>query len=72
MSYSFDRLAALIRTELNTDIIGGDVFIFLNKSRPLCAFVSYREELTTHIVHIDNTHIEDVFSVALCIYDSMW
>ena len=28
MSRSFDGLAALIRTELNKDIISGDVFIF--------------------------------------------
>lgn len=31
MSRSFDGLSALIRTELNKDIIGGDVFIFLNR-----------------------------------------
>ena len=31
MSRSFDSLAALIRTELDRDIISGDVFIFLNK-----------------------------------------
>lgn len=33
MSRSFDGLAALIRTEMDKDIIGGDVFIFLNKPR---------------------------------------
>jgi hypothetical protein len=33
MSRSFDGLAAIIRTELNCDIINGDVFIFLNKQR---------------------------------------
>jgi transposase len=41
MSYSFDRLAALIRTELNTDIIGGDVFIFLNKQRTTIKIMVY-------------------------------
>lgn len=33
MSRSFDGLAALIRTELDKDIISGDIFIFLNKQR---------------------------------------
>jgi transposase len=33
MSRSFDGLAALIRTEMDKDIIGGDVFIFLNRAR---------------------------------------
>jgi transposase len=33
MSRSFDGLAALIRTEMGKDIISGDVFIFLNRSR---------------------------------------
>src|SRR5882762_11356384 len=33
MSRSFDGLAALIRTELDKDIITGDVFIFLNRTR---------------------------------------
>src|SRR5580698_7738045 len=33
MSRSFDGLAALIRTEMDKDIIGGDVFIFLNRGR---------------------------------------
>lgn len=33
MSRSFDGLAALIRTELDKDIINGDVFIFLNRAR---------------------------------------
>lgn len=41
MSYSFDRLAAIIRTELNTDIIGGDVFIFLNKQRTTIKIMVY-------------------------------
>jgi len=33
MSRSFDGLAALIRTELDKDIISGDVFKFLNWQR---------------------------------------
>jgi transposase len=35
MSKSFDSLAALIRTELNRDIINGDVFLFLNRNRTM-------------------------------------
>ncbi|HWK08127.1 MAG TPA: IS66 family insertion sequence element accessory protein TnpB [Puia sp.] len=33
MSRSFDGMAALIRTEMDKDITGGDVFIFLNRAR---------------------------------------
>ena len=33
MSLSFDGLAAVIRTDLDKDIINGDVFLFLNKQR---------------------------------------
>lgn len=33
MSKSFDSLAALVRTELDRDIVNGDVFIFLNRHR---------------------------------------
>jgi len=44
MSYSFDRLAALIRTELNTDIINGDVFIFLNKQRATIKIMVYEDK----------------------------
>jgi transposase len=35
MSRSFDGLAALIRTELESDIVNGDVFIFLNRNRTM-------------------------------------
>ena len=44
MSYSFDRLAALIRTELNKDVIGGDVFIFLNKQRTVIKILVYEDK----------------------------
>jgi len=44
MSYSFDRLAALIRTELNKDIINGDIFIFLNKQRTTIKIMVYENE----------------------------
>lgn len=39
MSRSFDGLAALIRTEMDKDIINGDVFIFLNRSRTISRFL---------------------------------
>jgi transposase len=41
MSRSFDGLAAIIRTELNKDIIGGDVFIFLNRQRTTIKILLY-------------------------------
>jgi hypothetical protein len=44
MSYSFDRLAALIRTELNKDIIHGDIFIFLNKQRTTIKIMVYEDK----------------------------
>jgi transposase len=43
MSYSFDRLAALIRTELNKDVINSDVFIFLNKQRTTIKIMVYED-----------------------------
>ena len=44
MSYSFDRLAALIRTELDKDIIHGDIFIFLNKQRITIKIMVYENK----------------------------
>jgi transposase len=44
MSYSFDRLAALIRTELNKDVINSDVFIFLNKQRTTIKIMVYEDK----------------------------
>ena len=44
MSYSFDRLAALVRTELNKDIIHGDTFTFLNKQRTTIKIMVYKDK----------------------------
>jgi transposase len=44
MSRSFDGLAALIRTELNKDIINGDVFLFLNKQRTTIKIMVYENK----------------------------
>lgn len=44
MSRSFDGLAALIRTELGKDIISGDVFIFLNRSRSTLKIFVYENK----------------------------
>lgn len=44
MSRSFDGLAALIRTELDRDIITGDVFIFLNKTRTTVKIFVYENK----------------------------
>ena len=44
MSRSFDGLAALIRTELNKDIIHGDVFIFLNRQRTTIKIFIYENK----------------------------
>jgi transposase len=33
MRYSFDGLSGLVRNELNTSPVNGDVFIFINKRR---------------------------------------
>jgi transposase len=44
MSRSFDGLAALIRTEMNKDIISGDVFIFLNRSRSTLKIFVYENK----------------------------
>ena len=44
MSRSFDGLAALIRTELNKDIINGDVFLFLNKQRTTIKILVYENK----------------------------
>lgn len=44
MSRSFDSLAALVRTELTMDIISGDVFIFLNRSRTMIKVLVYEKK----------------------------
>lgn len=44
MSRSFDGLAALIRTELDKDIINGDVFIFLNRNRTMIKVFVYEQK----------------------------
>ena len=44
MSRSFDWLAALIRTELDKDIINGDIFIFLNRSRTMIKVFVYEQK----------------------------
>jgi transposase len=44
MSRSFDGLAAVIRSELDKDIIGGDVFIFLNRTRTMMKFFIYENK----------------------------
>ena len=44
MSRSFDGLAALIRTELDKDIITGDVFIFLNRNRTMIKVFVYEQK----------------------------
>lgn len=41
MSRSFDSLAAIIRCELNKDIISGDIFIFLNRHRTMIKIFVY-------------------------------
>jgi hypothetical protein len=43
MSCSFERLAALIRTELNKNVIHGDIFIFLNKQRTTIKIMVYED-----------------------------
>ncbi len=44
MSKSFDGLAALIRTELDKDIISGDIFIFLNRPRTTVKLFVYENK----------------------------
>lgn len=44
MSRSFDGLAALIRTDLDRDIITGDVFIFLNRQRTMIKIFVYENK----------------------------
>jgi transposase len=41
MNKSFDGLAALIRTELEKEILSGDVFIFLNRQRTMIKIFVY-------------------------------
>lgn len=44
ISRSFDGLAALIRTELDKDIINSDVFIFLNRQRTTIKIFVYENK----------------------------
>jgi len=44
MSRSFDGLAALIRTELEKDIVSGDIFIFLNRTRSMVKALVYENK----------------------------
>lgn len=44
MNLSFDGLAALVRKELNRDIIHGDVYIFLNKQRSTIKIYVYENK----------------------------
>jgi transposase len=44
MSKSFDSLAALVRTELDRDIVNGDVFIFLNRHRTMIKVLVYEKK----------------------------
>jgi transposase len=44
MSRSFDGLASVIRTELDKDIITGDVFIFLNRQRTMIKIFVYENK----------------------------
>lgn len=44
MSRSFDGLAAIIRTELNKDLISGDIFIFLNRQRSTTKILVYEDK----------------------------
>src|SRR5687767_2569144 len=44
MSRSFDGLAALIRTELEKDIINGDIFLFLNRQRTTIKIFVYENK----------------------------
>lgn len=44
MSKSFDGLAALVRTELDRDIISGDVFLFLNRPRTMIKVLVYEKK----------------------------
>ena len=44
MCRSFDGLAALIRTELDKDLVSGDVFIFLNRTRSMLKVLVYEQK----------------------------
>ena len=44
MSRSFDGLEKLIRTEMEKDILNGDLFIFLNKQRTMLKVFVYENE----------------------------
>jgi transposase len=44
MSRSFDGLAAVIRTELGKDLVSGDVFIFLNRTRSMLKVLVYEQK----------------------------
>jgi transposase len=44
MSRSFDGLAALIRTEMDKDLVNGDVFIFLSRQRTMIKVFVYENK----------------------------
>lgn len=44
MSKSFDGLELLIRTQMEKDILNGDIFIFLNKSRMMLKLFVYENK----------------------------
>jgi hypothetical protein len=44
MSRSFDGLAALIRTEMDRDIVNGDIFIFLSRQRTTIKIFVYENK----------------------------
>ena len=45
MTSGFDRLTAMIRSELNKDVFSGDVFIFLNRTRTTIKILIYVSKL---------------------------
>jgi hypothetical protein len=44
MSRSFDGLETIIRTEMEKDILNGDIFIFLNKQRTMLKVFVYENK----------------------------
>lgn len=44
ISKSFNRLAVLIRTEVNSDITNGDVFLFLNRNCKMIEVLIYEKK----------------------------
>lgn len=62
ISKSFDSLAALIRNELNQDIINGDVFLFLNWSRTMIKVLVYERRA---LVYSTGVWIKGLFNCRL-------